>query len=280
MALLYTALALAFTHQLPSAISRGACSAQPSLSPSYRRCWTGTGDGVGVRSRAPSMLQEREVLPEVRPTEGAASVAATTTSERESRQAAAYMRLARIRLLNNIALVNAVIIGAIAFSAGYEILGTDLKAIAALYYFDLGDDLYPGFARAAVSADLLARLPMDLIHNYEALVPTNPIYYKACTSGVAYALGDFISQVFQGRDLKTMDLARSARSGAAGFIGHGPLCHFWMLWMVSGPAGARPPWCLRACPVSSRWVDVSHRSLPATLRALAPPRQRGCDPSQ
>jgi len=177
------------------------------------------------------MLQEREVLPEVRPTEGAASVAATTTSERESRQAAAYMRLARIRLLNNIALVNAVIIGAIAFSAGYEILGTDLKAIAALYYFDLGDDLYPGFARAAVSADLLARLPMDLIHNYEALVPTNPIYYKACTSGVAYALGDFISQVFQGRDLKTMDLARSARSGAAGFIGHGPLCHFWMLWM-------------------------------------------------
>lgn len=149
----------------------------------------------------------------------------------ENRKTAAYMRLARIRLLNNIAIVNALLLGFVGFSALYEIFGTDIRAIAALYYFDLGTDLYPGFARAAVSADLLARLPMDLIHNYEALVPTNPIYYKACTSGVAYALGDFISQIFQGRELKTLDLARSARSGAAGFIGHGPLCHYWMVFM-------------------------------------------------
>jgi protein Mpv17 len=35
----------------------------------------------------------------------------------------------------------------------------------------------------------------------------------------------------QGRDLDTLDLSRSARSGAAGFIGHGPLCHYWMLAM-------------------------------------------------
>ncbi|EGB09882.1 hypothetical protein AURANDRAFT_4597, partial [Aureococcus anophagefferens] len=81
------------------------------------------------------------------------------------------------------------------------------------------------------SLDLLARLPMDSIHSYEALVPTNPIFYKACTSGVAYTLGDFVSQIYQGRNLKSVDLARSARSGAAGFVGHGPLCHFWMVWM-------------------------------------------------
>ncbi|KAH8044946.1 hypothetical protein JL720_16891 [Aureococcus anophagefferens] len=62
-------------------------------------------------------------------------------------------------------------------------------------------------------------------------VPTNPIFYKACTSGVAYTLGDFVSQIYQGRNLKSVDLARSARSGAAGFVGHGPLCHFWMVWM-------------------------------------------------
>ena len=50
-------------------------------------------------------------------------------------------------------------------------------------------------------------------------------------SGVAYTLGDFVSQVYQGRTLKTVDLARSARSGAAGFVGHGPLCHYWMVFM-------------------------------------------------
>ncbi|KAH8080965.1 hypothetical protein JL720_8860 [Aureococcus anophagefferens] len=43
---------------------------------------------------------------------------------------------------------------------------------------------------------------MDSIHSYEALVPTNPIFYKACTSGVAYTLGDFVSQIYQGRNLK------------------------------------------------------------------------------
>jgi len=43
--------------------------------------------------------------------------------------------------------------------------------------------------------DLFLRLPTDSIRSYEALVPTNPIFYKACTSGVAYTIGDFVSQV-------------------------------------------------------------------------------------
>jgi len=85
--------------------------------------------------------------------------------------------------------------------------------------------------RFATSVDLLAHLPMDQIHAYEALVPKNPVFYKACTSGVAYTLGDFVSQIYQGRTLRDVDLARSARSGAAGFVGHGPLCHYWMTWM-------------------------------------------------
>ena len=46
-----------------------------------------------------------------------------------------------------------------------------------------------------MSINLLLRLPSDLLHNYEAAVPTNPVFYKACTSGVAYTLGDFVSQV-------------------------------------------------------------------------------------
>ena len=156
-----------------------------------------------------------------------------TSPDVDGRRAAAYLRLARVRLLNNIAFFNGLVISFVALSVAYELFGTDIRAIAALYYFDLGSDLYPGFARAAVAADLFARLPASLIHDYEALVPTNPIFYKACTSGVAYTLGDFISQIFQGRDLRTIDLSRSARSGAAGFIGHGPLCHYWMSFMVS-----------------------------------------------
>jgi hypothetical protein len=40
-----------------------------------------------------------------------------------------------------------------------------------------------------------------------------------------------VGQVYQGRNLETIDLKRSARSGAAGFIGHGPLCHYWMSFM-------------------------------------------------
>ena len=40
-----------------------------------------------------------------------------------------------------------------------------------------------------------------------------------------------ISQIYQGRNLGSLDLPRSFRSGAAGFIGHGPLCHYWMIAM-------------------------------------------------
>ena len=48
-----------------------------------------------------------------------------------------------------------------------------------------------------MAIDLLLRLPGTLLHQYEDLVPTNPVFYKACTSGVAYTFGDFISQVYQ-----------------------------------------------------------------------------------
>ena len=140
-------------------------------------------------------------------------------------------RVARKSVLNNIGAINLFVILTFGLGIGYSLLETDIRAVAALYYFDLGPDLYPGFARATVALDLFLRLPGELLHNYEQLVPTNPVFYKACTSGVAYIFGDFISQIFQGRSLDTLDLPRTFRSGAAGFIGHGPLCHYWMLTM-------------------------------------------------
>jgi len=146
-------------------------------------------------------------------------------------QAETLKRIAQKSLLNNLAIINLVVISTFALGVGYSLLETDIRAVVALYYFDIGPDVYPGFARATVALDLFLRLPGELLHKYEMLVPTNPVFYKACTSGVAYTFGDFISQIYQGRSLGSLDLPRSFRSGAAGFIGHGPLCHYWMIAM-------------------------------------------------
>jgi len=156
---------------------------------------------------------------------------AADARDSETLRLAARARLARRTLLQNIATINLLVIVTFGLGIAYSLLETDIRAVFALYYFDLGPDVYPGFARWVVALDLFLRLPGELLHQYELLVPTNPVFYKACTSGVAYTFGDFISQIYQGRDLSTLDLPRSFRSGTAGFIGHGPLCHFWMLAM-------------------------------------------------
>jgi len=151
-----------------------------------------------------------------------------------ARREAARDRLAVIQRLNAIQYVNGAVLAFVALGVGYELLHVDVEAIVALFKYTLPVDRPIESTlqyRLAVSLDLLAHLPIDSIRGYEALVPQNPVFYKACTSGVAYTIGDFVSQVYQGRTLKTVDLARSARSGAAGFVGHGPLCHYWMCWM-------------------------------------------------
>jgi len=130
--------------------------------------------------------------------------------------------------VNQIVWTNAGIVASLAAAALYQLLHVDLEAIAAVYEYGLGphDGATYGtdtLTEAAVALDLLARLPLDWLHSYEALVPTHPVFYKACTSGVAYCLGDFISQIYQGRDWASLDLPRSCRSGIAGFVGHGPL---------------------------------------------------------
>jgi len=44
-----------------------------------------------------------------------------------------------------------------------------------------------------------------------------------------YVLGDVLSQILTGTKIENIDRGRVARSGAAGFIGHGPLSHYWYL---------------------------------------------------
>lgn len=132
--------------------------------------------------------------------------------------------------INAVATLNGIVVGAVALSALYPLLSEKVAAIMALYEYGLGPHSQD-LTAAAVSFDLLARIPMDALRTYEEVVPKDPVFFKACTSGVAYALGDFLSQIYQGRTLGTIDLPRSARSGAAGFIAHGPLCHYWLLTM-------------------------------------------------
>jgi protein Mpv17 len=129
-------------------------------------------------------------------------------------------------------LFNGLVLGSLVTLTLYLLTHSQLEALFALWEYDLGqinsgDDV----TKASVAAEVMLRLPLDALHSYERLVPKNPIFYKACTSGVAYALGDFVSQVVQGKQLEDIDLPRSFRSGAAGFIGHGPLCHYWLTFM-------------------------------------------------
>lgn len=130
-------------------------------------------------------------------------------------------------LLNQVALVNFATIAVFALAVADSLLHERVVASLALFQFD---DIMEADA-LATSVDLFLRFPMDSLRSYEELVPQNPIFYKACTSGVAYCIGDFVSQVYQGHTLEDLDLKRTARSGVAGFIGHGPLCHLWMSFM-------------------------------------------------
>ena len=70
---------------------------------------------------------------------------------------------------------------------------------------------------------------LTLYQGYEAAALKTPILTKACTSGVAYLLGDSLAQFLSKR--KSFDFGRVARSTIAGFFSHGPQLHFWCLFL-------------------------------------------------
>mmetsp|Transcript_21845 Transcript_21845/g.52191 ORF Transcript_21845/g.52191 Transcript_21845/m.52191 type:complete len:190 (-) Transcript_21845:240-809(-) len=78
--------------------------------------------------------------------------------------------------------------------------------------------------------EFVVRTARDDFVLYQHLAATDPVLTKACTSGVSYVLGDLLAQAYQGRSLSGVDLARTARSGVAGFCIHGPFVHFWIQW--------------------------------------------------
>mmetsp|Transcript_7798 Transcript_7798/g.19272 ORF Transcript_7798/g.19272 Transcript_7798/m.19272 type:complete len:427 (-) Transcript_7798:501-1781(-) len=123
----------------------------------------------------------------------------------------------------------------------------DAITIFALYHFSSSME-----ANWVVeSAHVLARLPFDLLSEYGDVAIAQPVLTKACTSGVAYMLGDVIAQVFEGRRrIAFLDLSRSARNAVAGFVLHGPGLHLWICFL-EGPftdfiGGSEEWWAIAA----------------------------------
>eukprot|EP00747_Dinoflagellata_sp_TGD_P208675 gnl/TRDRNA2_/TRDRNA2_82129_c0_seq1.p1 gnl/TRDRNA2_/TRDRNA2_82129_c0~~gnl/TRDRNA2_/TRDRNA2_82129_c0_seq1.p1 ORF type:complete len:328 (+),score=26.64 gnl/TRDRNA2_/TRDRNA2_82129_c0_seq1:67-984(+) len=78
---------------------------------------------------------------------------------------------------------------------------------------------------------LLHDLPQQWITWYDHKALEFPLTTKASTAGVCYSLGDMCAQGISGKNLSTLDLARSARSGAVGLACIGPMAHYWLTFL-------------------------------------------------
>lgn len=65
----------------------------------------------------------------------------------------------------------------------------------------------------------------DFFEFYNEALDSDPILTKALTSATVYTIGDIIAQRSEGAS--KLDNMRIMRSLLAGFIGHGPLSHYW-----------------------------------------------------
>jgi hypothetical protein len=74
---------------------------------------------------------------------------------------------------------------------------------------------------------LLCCAAQDNWKGYLEILRESPVFVKACTSGIVYALGDWTAQTTNGVPLADLDRWRVVRSAVAGFVGHGPLSHCW-----------------------------------------------------
>jgi len=76
------------------------------------------------------------------------------------------------------------------------------------------------------------RVPGDMLELYGEFAIMQPLLAKSLTSGVAYVLGDLIAQLVEGH--RTFSVARCVHNGITGLILHGPILHFWILFL-EGP---------------------------------------------
>ena len=74
-------------------------------------------------------------------------------------------------------------------------------------------------------------MPADYWESYKVFLFSEPVKAKAIASGTVYALGDILVQLNKERDIAKLDRARVLRAGSFGAIFHGPLRHFWYIWL-------------------------------------------------
>eukprot|EP00439_Symbiodinium_sp_Y106_P029296 s932_g3.t1 len=84
------------------------------------------------------------------------------------------------------------------------------------------------------------RVSSDMLEIYGDFAVVQPVLAKSLTSGVAYVLGDLIAQRVEGQPV--INVGRCTHNGITGLILHGPILHFWILFLEGrrGTAHARP----------------------------------------
>ena len=151
--------------------------------------------------------------------------------------------------------MNGAILGAVAVSSAYALLHNDALEYANLYETHR--------LTAATAADVLRRFPTDWLSWYDEAALARPVLVKALTSAYCYFVGDLLAQGLrmEERDVERLDLARAARSSAAGFVGHGPVAHYWLGYMDSLDIGVLPKILLDQGPMSIVYNTSRRRRL-------------------
>ena len=80
--------------------------------------------------------------------------------------------------------------------------------------------------------EILRNIPADNLAAYQqSACSTTRVPTKACTSGVAYTLGRLHVPAVAGQDRSRRWICGGRCVGRrAGFLIHGPLCHYWLMW--------------------------------------------------
>mmetsp|Transcript_11890 Transcript_11890/g.51198 ORF Transcript_11890/g.51198 Transcript_11890/m.51198 type:complete len:434 (-) Transcript_11890:857-2158(-) len=161
------------------------------------------------------------------------------------------------------AALNVLIVGSVAFGAVFQIVEVD-------------SDISKGWT----AWEILRNIPRDNLEAYQQSVFNNPLPTKALTSGVAYTLGDFTCQLSQGKKITTVDLKRSLRSGIAGFLIHGPMCHYWLQWTeenlsFDGALWAIPVKVVADQTVWSLFLNSAYTTCIMSLQGMGPERIKG-----
>jgi hypothetical protein len=79
--------------------------------------------------------------------------------------------------------------------------------------------------------DIVTRVPIVAWEAYRTSLLDAPIATKACSSASVYAIGDVISQRTEGATFGKINRSRTLRSLVAGLVGHGPLSHYWYIYL-------------------------------------------------